>query len=76
VFGTVTVRTVVFELPIDRVSLFGAREAEGELVLVGETVAVRATVPANVLRLLRVTTVEESDVPLKTVREPADFVIV
>jgi hypothetical protein len=75
VLGTVTERKVVFEPPDVRLRLVGAKEAEGELEPDGATVAVRSTVPTKLLRLVRVRMVEESDVPLKTVRISTDVVI-
>jgi hypothetical protein len=73
--GTVMVREVICVPPGARVGLFGDREAEGELGPVGVTEAVRLTVPAKLLRLVRVRMVEESIVPLKTVTIPTDVVI-
>ena len=66
------VRAVLFWPPDVRDRLGGVRKAESVLGPGGETEAVRLTVPAKLLRLVRVTIVEESDVPLKTVREATD----
>jgi len=75
VLGTVTVRKAVSKPPEARVMLVGAREAEGEFGPEGATEVVRVTVPAKLFRLVRVRMVDESIVPLKTVRISTDVVI-
>jgi len=75
VLGTVTVRKAVSKPPGVRGMLIGAREAEGEFGPEGATEVVRVTVPAKLFRLVRVRMVDESIVPLKTVRISTDVVI-
>jgi len=75
VLGVVMVRLVLFWPPDVRERFGGVRRTESVLGPEGETEVVRLTVPAKLLRLVRVTIVEESDVPLKTVREATDVAI-